>query len=106
MTTDTLHPDRRHHEGRREADHWMIHEIESVREQLKDQGDRLARLESTVDGIRQDTSDVREILQSARGFFKVLGVIGHIVKWLAAVGAAVVALWYLLTGQVPPPSNG
>ena len=105
MSDETAQRDRRIADGRRRSDHWITHEIESVREQLKDQGDRLVRLESTVDGIRQDTSDVREILQSARGFFKVLGVIGHVVKWLAAVTAAIAALWYMLTGMGGPPSN-
>lgn len=99
-------PDRRQESGRREADHWAAHEIASVREDLKDQGQRLERLEATVQTIAEDAKTVKEIVESARGFFKVLGVIGHAIKWVAAVAAAVAAIWYLVTGQVPPPSNG
>ena len=108
MSEEQTQRDRRSTDGRRKADHWITHEIESVREQLKDQGDRLARLEDAVDGIRKDTADVRDILQSARGFFKVLGLIGYAVKWLAGFLAAAAALWYFIFGGGPPtpPSRG
>ena len=39
--------------------------------------------------------DVREILNAARGAFKVLNWLGIVAKWVAAIAGAVAAVWAL-----------
>lgn len=49
--------------------------------------------------IETDTSEMLELFRSAKGGFKVLGVIGQIFKWALAVGASATALWLSLKGK-------
>lgn len=57
-------------------------EIES---QLEEGAQRMERIEAKLD-------EVYEIVVTAKGFFKVLGVIGKCVKWLMLIGGAIVAI--------------
>ena len=71
-----------------EADtHERILEIES---QLDHWHERMERIEKKLD-------EVYEIVAAAKGFFKVLGVIGTAVKWMMLVGAACAAAWAAIT---------
>jgi len=45
---------------------------------------------------------VKEIVTAwndAKGFIKTVRIIGEVLKWAVAVGAALLALWYTLTGR-------
>lgn len=66
---------------------YKIGEIES---QLEDGSRRMERIEKKLD-------EVYEIVAAAKGFFKVLGVIGKVVKWLMLMGGAVAAAWAAFT---------
>lgn len=43
--------------------------------------------------IATDTSELLELFRAAKGGFKVVGWVGSFVKWTAAIGAAVVAVY-------------
>lgn len=58
-------------------------EIES---QLEEGTQRMERIEAKL-------NEVYEIVSAAKGFFKVLGVIGTGVKWLMLMTAAIAAAW-------------
>ena len=58
--------------------------------------ERMKRLEDKIDGNSADTKEVLDILHAGKGFFKVVGWIGNVVKWAAAIGAPLVAFWFAL----------
>ena len=58
--------------------------------------ERMKALESKIDSNSADTREVLNILHAGKGFFKVVGWIGNIVKYCALVGAPVVAFWYTI----------
>ena len=66
---------------------YKIGEIES---QLEEGTQRMERIEKKLD-------EVYEIVAAAKGFFKVLGVIGKCVKWLMLMGGAITAAWAAFT---------
>ena len=71
--------------------------IEKNQEDAKTQRELVkAKLDTTVDSV----DELLDILRAAKGFFTVLGMLGNIVKWAAAVAAPVVALWLTLKGDV------
>lgn len=43
--------------------------------------------------IATDTSELLELFRTAKGGFKVVGWLGFVLKWLAGVGVAVLALY-------------
>ena len=58
--------------------------------------ERMKGLEAKIDSNSADTREVLNIQHAGKGFFKVVGWIGNIVKYCALVGAPVVAFWYTL----------
>lgn len=48
--------------------------------------------------MRAEVSEVLEILRMGKSFFKVIGHLGSLIKWAAAVGAPIVAFYYALKG--------
>ena len=52
--------------------------------------------------IKQTLAEMKEIVTAwndAKGFIKTVRTIGEVLKWAVAVGAALLALWYILTGH-------
>ena len=49
-----------------------------------------------TNGMQQDVSEVLDILGTAKSGFKVLGVMGQVIKWSASIVAAVAAVWAAL----------
>lgn len=69
---------------------------------------RLTQLEMEVQantrlttGLQQDLSEVLSILDTAKSGFKVLGVMGNVLKWTASIIAAVGAVWAAFHGSGP-----
>jgi hypothetical protein len=56
--------------------------------------ERMQRLEQKIDGNSADTREVLDILHAGKGFFRVVGWIGNVVKWAAAIGAPLIAFYY------------
>lgn len=46
-----------------------------------------------TNGLQEDVSEVLDILGTAKSGFKVLGVLGNVIKWTASLVAAVGAVW-------------
>lgn len=46
-----------------------------------------------TNGLQQDVGEVLDILGTAKSGFKVLGVLGNVIKWTASFIAAVLAVW-------------
>jgi len=67
---------------------------------------RMGGLEHELSKNSTTTTEVREILDTARAGLHVLGGIGTLVRWagyLAAAGAALYTGWYMLTHGGKPP---
>lgn len=60
---------------------------------------RLNNLERKVDENIMMTSGVFEIVDTGKSFFKVLGLIGNVVKWAGGVAVAVGAIWAIFVGK-------
>lgn len=56
--------------------------------------DNTAKTESIASGV----SEVLDILNLAKSFLRILGIIGEVVKWFALLAAPLVALWYTIKG--------
>lgn len=68
--------------------------------------DRVGRLEkgladntAATARVEENTAEMIDLFRSAKGGFRVLGHIGSILKWAAAVAASFVALWVSLKGM-------
>jgi hypothetical protein len=46
-----------------------------------------------TNGLQEDVTKVVSILDTAEAGFKVLGVMGNVIKWTASIVAAVGAVW-------------
>lgn len=46
-----------------------------------------------TNGLQQDVSEVLDILATAKSGFRVLGVLGNVIKWTASLVAAIGAVW-------------
>jgi len=54
---------------------------------------RMDRIETKLDDNTAATSEVLEILRSAKGFFRVLGYLGTFTKWVVTICAGVAAVF-------------
>jgi len=52
--------------------------------------------------IKKTVEEMRDIIiawQDAKSFFKMVKVIGEVIKWVVAVCAAIGIVWYFLSGK-------
>jgi len=75
--------------------------IAQIEEQLEAGAKRMDGLEKTLAENTKLTSEVHSIIGHATSFFSVLGWVGNGIKWIAAVLAAVGAVWAIYTGRTP-----
>jgi len=59
---------------------------------------RMNELQDKIDSISASIEELLSIFRAANGFAKVMGWIGKILKWCAAIGVAVLAFWAALKG--------
>jgi len=76
---------------------------EAIEQRFEAGSARMGRIEVTQQAMkveqsemRAEVSEVLEILRLGKSFFKVIGHLGSLIKWAAAVGAPVVAFYYAL----------
>ena len=69
---------------------------DKMRAELKVGSERMDRIETKLDNNCSDTAEVLEILRLGKSFFKVIGYVGSFIKWVAAIGAPVVAFYFAL----------
>ena len=84
---------------RRATDKGLGGRVAWIERQLEAGDRRMTSMEGDIKGIREDTNaskeatqEVLEIVTMGKGFFKVLGHIGSVLKWLLGLGAAIAAI--------------
>ena len=65
----------------------------SIEARLANGDERMSKLEAGLAANTEVTKEVLEIVTMGKSFFRVLGYIGHAIKWIAGIAAAVGAAW-------------
>ena len=58
------------------------------------------KFEKTLEENTQATADILDIISAAKGFFRVAGAIGSVIKWGTGIAAACIGLWVTIKGQL------
>ena len=58
--------------------------------------ERIDSIEASVQANTSITQEIKQILDTARGAFKLFGILGDIIKWTLGIGAAVLGFWVAL----------
>ena len=58
----------------------------------------VASIKAKLDQNSGDTKEVLDILHAGKGFFKVVGWFGGVIKWCMLLAAPAVTFWYALKG--------
>ena len=66
------------------------------RQEMLDMQKRLEEGDARMQRIEESITEILDIIQTAKGFFKVLGLIGTSVKWLAGLGTAAIVFYNLI----------
>jgi len=69
-------------------------EMQAIKTRLEEGDARMKRIEESI-------SEILDIIQLAKGFFKVAGVLATALKYVAAIGSAIVIVYHTI---VPPKS--
>ena len=62
----------------------------------------VALIHADLQEIKQTVEEMRDIVvawKDAKSFFKMIRLLGEILKWVVAVGATIGIIWYFLTGR-------
>lgn len=73
-------------------------EVQAMHGQLSAGRRRMDALEEGFAEMQHDVAEVLEILRMGKSFFKVVGYFGTFVKWVTAVGAPIVAIYFAVKG--------
>lgn len=66
------------------------------REEMLNMQKRLEEGDARMKRIEESIAEILDIIQAAKGFFKVLGLVGTTVKWLAGLGTAAVVFYNII----------
>ena len=66
------------------------------REEMLNMQKRLEEGDARMKRIEESIAEILDIIQAAKGFFKVLGLVGTTVKWLAGLGTAAILLYNII----------
>lgn len=58
------------------------------------------KFEKTLEENTQATADILDIISAAKGFFRVAGAIGAVLKWGTGIAAACIGLWVTIKAQI------
>ena len=58
-----------------------------------DNQDRFAAMERKLDNLSTDTQELLDLFRAARGGLKVMGWVGGLLKWTAAIAASCAAIY-------------
>lgn len=101
---EILNEDKRQAERRADwhtpADCFRLLDVQKAMDQVNDRLDKgQERMDSIEAMLAQNTSvttEIKDILDTAKGFFKVTGKIGTFIKWALGIATAVLAFWFTL----------
>jgi hypothetical protein len=91
MTEDHPGPERRHRTR-------STKDPDEIERRFTAGSARMDRIEALIIENTKDTAEVLEIIRLGKSFFKVIGHLGSLIKWAAAVGAPMVAFYYAIKG--------
>lgn len=94
MATKIVHQ----YTGEERRKDWHTPDNCPVKTKIVTDSQRIDRIEEELSENTKATKEVLEIIQMGKGFFKTIGVIGFVIKWLAGIAAAVFAAWTALKG--------
>lgn len=80
-------------------------DLEPIHAQLKSQDIRMGVIETQLADNNTLTAEIKEILDTAKAGFKVIGGLGVALQWAGKIAAALVALWgffFAVTHAGPP----
>ena len=83
---------------RRKQDHDPIY-MQEIEDRLATGSHRMDTIEQSVKSIREDVSEVLDIVRLGKSFFSVAGHIGAFLKWTTAIAAPLVAMWFAFKGK-------
>ena len=66
------------------------------REEMLNMQKRLEEGDARMKRIEESIAEILDIIQAAKGFFKVLGLVGTTVKWAAGLGTAAVVFYNII----------
>ena len=66
------------------------------REEMLNMQKRLEEGDARMKRIEESIAEILDIIQAAKGFFKVLGLVGTTVKWAAGLGPAAVVFYNII----------
>lgn len=75
---------------------------EDRRAEMKGMHQRLEEGDARMQRIEESIAEILDIVQAAKGFFKVLGIIGAAVKWLIGIGTTLAAFYAVI---IHPPKH-
>ena len=77
-------------------------DIESAKKRLNDGATEMQSMKQDIQELKDGIGELLDILRSAKGFFKVAGVLGKVVGWAATIAAPVLAVYYTFKGGTKP----
>ena len=92
-----IHPTPR----RRKRDTEDFDSTQDIEDQLVRGSHRMDTIEQSVKSIRDDVSEVLDIVRLGKSFFRVAGHVGAFLKWTTAIAAPLVAMWFAFKGGKP-----
>jgi len=72
-------------------------QVETLRESFQEHKDDFKIMVDDWEEFKKEFAEMLKIFRSAKGFFTVLGWIAVAAKWTMIFGAAVAAVWILIT---------
>jgi hypothetical protein len=79
----------------------ITHQIQALIDAQKADAVERALLAERISKVETNTGELVAMFNAAMGGLKVLGGLGQLIKWTAAVGVAGATLWTLVTGRPP-----
>jgi len=71
----------------------------SADHRLQELESKMLCLEKKLDQLTSTADGIFEIIEHARGFFAVLGMVGNVLKWFAGIVVVVAAAFAVWTGK-------
>lgn len=59
----------------------------------------MKKLQEDIEAIKVNTSELVELWSNAKGFIRVISVMGRVVKWVSAITLSLAAFYYAVTGR-------
>ena len=78
---------------RRATDRGLGGKVLSIEDRLDKGAARMRVMEQSLQANTEATKEVLEIVSMGKSFFKLAGLIGNAIKWLAGVATVLAAAW-------------